>query len=66
MKKIKGIVLVLGIFSFALSSCSGSGVSAGGQTTEVAVITVTGYGQVYVVPDIWVTLILAFAHRVQQ
>jgi uncharacterized protein YggE len=41
----------LGILSFVLSSCSGSGVSAGGQTSDVAVITVTGSGQVYVVPD---------------
>jgi len=51
MNKIKSIVLVLGIFSFALSSCSGSGVSASGQTTKAPVITVTGSGQVYVVPD---------------
>lgn len=51
MNKIKSIVLVLGIFSFAISSCSGSGVSTGGQTTEAPVITVTGSGQVYVVPD---------------
>jgi len=51
MKKIKSIVFVLGILTFSLSSCSGSGVSAGGQITEVAVITVTGSGQVYVVPD---------------
>ena len=51
MKKIKSIVLVLGIFSFVFSSCSGSGVTAGGETIEAAVITVTGSGQVYVVPD---------------
>ncbi len=51
MKKIKSIVLGLGLLSFILSSCSGSGVSAGGQNAEMAVITVTGSGQVYVVPD---------------
>ena len=51
MRKMMNIVLVLGVFSFALSSCSDSGVSAGGQTTERAVITVTGSGQVYMVPD---------------
>jgi uncharacterized protein YggE len=51
MNKIKSIVLGLGILSFILSSCSGSGVSAGGQNAEMAVITVTGSGQVYVVPD---------------
>jgi uncharacterized protein YggE len=52
MKKIKSIVLVLGVFSFILNSCSGSGVSAGGQNTEMAMITVAGSGQVHVVPDI--------------
>ncbi len=51
MKKIKSAVLVLGVFLFILSSCSGSGVSLSGQNTEVAMITVTGSGQVYMVPD---------------
>jgi uncharacterized protein YggE len=51
MKKIKSIVLILGIFSFVLCSCSDSGVSAGEQNAKMAVITVTGSGQVYVVPD---------------
>ncbi len=52
MKKIKSVVLELGVFSLILSSCSGSEVSASGQNTEKAAITVTGYGQVYVAPDI--------------
>jgi len=52
MTKIKSIVLVLVVFSLIISSCSGSGVSAGAQSPEVALITVTGSGQVYVVPDI--------------
>jgi len=51
MKKIKSIVLVLGIFPFILSSCSGSGVPTNVQNVETAMITVTGSGQVYVVPD---------------
>ena len=51
MRKIKSIVFVLGIFSLIFSSCSGSGVSEDVQNTEIAVITVTGSGQVYVVPD---------------
>jgi len=51
MKKKKSIVLVLGIFLLMLSSCSGSGVPAGEQNSELATITVTGSGQVYVAPD---------------
>jgi len=51
MKKILSIVLVLGSFSLLLSSCSGSGVSEGGQNAETATITVSGSGQVYVIPD---------------
>ena len=51
MKKIKSIVLVLGALSMLLSSCSGSGVSVDGQNAEIATITVSGSGQVYVVPD---------------
>ena len=52
MKKIKSIALVLGVFSLLMSSCSGSGVSVGGQNAEIAAITVSGSGQVFVVPDL--------------
>jgi len=52
MKKIKNIVLVLGAFSLLLASCSGSDASVGGQNAEIATITVSGSGQVFVVPDI--------------
>ncbi|MDO9546306.1 MAG: SIMPL domain-containing protein [Pelolinea sp.] len=52
MKKIMGIGFVLGALSLALSSCSGAGAAVVGQNGEPAVITVTGSGEAYVVPDI--------------
>ena len=52
MKKIINFCVVLGVLSLALSSCSSTGAAAVGQNRELAVITVTGLGGVYVVPDI--------------
>jgi uncharacterized protein YggE len=52
MKKIKSIGLVLVALSLVLSSCSGNGAATVGQNGEQAVITVTGLGEVYAVPDI--------------
>jgi len=52
MKKITSVVFVLGVLSLLLSSCSGSGVSVGGQNAEIATITVSGSGQVFVASDL--------------
>lgn len=52
MKKIRNVLLIFGMFALFVISCTDNGDYVGAQIDHSAVITVTGSGQVYIVPDV--------------